>query len=297
MAKFLIVDDDPVSRMLVRHFLSPFGDCDMAYDGREALMAFRMALDDRRPYDLVCLDIMMPGTDGHAALDAIRKMEHERGILGSDGAKILMVTAIRDSKHCIRAFREGCESYITKPIRGDALVEQVRSLLGDLPLQPVQSRPEPVALTPEPEPPPPPANLARYLIVDDDGVCRELLKNILSPHGVCDLVHDGAEAIDAVRIALEDRVPYDLVCLDIMMPGVSGHEALVTIRDLEAEHGIHGSDGVKVIMTTALADSKHCIQAFREGCESYVTKPIDQSKLFKAMRQLGLFPAGAPASA
>jgi two-component system, chemotaxis family, chemotaxis protein CheY len=128
----------------------------------------------------------------------------------------------------------------------------------------------------------------RYLIVDDDGVCRELLKDILSRYGQCDFAYDGGEAIDAVRLALEDGDYYDLICLDIMMPGSSGHEALESIRELEEEHGARGSDQVRVIMTTALRDSKHCIRAFREGCEAYVTKPIDQRQLLAKMRELGL---------
>lgn len=84
------------------------------------------------------------------------------------------------------------------------------------------------------------------------------------------------------------KTSYDLVLIDIEMPGIDGHEVLDTIREMESRRGIHGSDGVKVIMTTALMDSKHCIRAFEEGCESYITKPIDEDELFGRMRELGL---------
>lgn len=126
--KFLIVDDDKLCRMLLESMLSPLGTCHTAYDGSEAINAFRVALDEGEPYDLVCLDIMMPSMDGHQVLDMIREIERRRGILGSDGVKVIMTTALCDSKHCIRAFREGCESYLTKPIREEQLLEQVRSL-------------------------------------------------------------------------------------------------------------------------------------------------------------------------
>ncbi len=292
MARFLIVDDDAVCRALMNEFLKPYGQCDLAYDGHEGLAAFRMALDRRQPYDLVCLDIMMPGSDGHQVLGSLRKMESERGIHGSDGVNVIMATALRDSQHCVRAFKEGCESYITKPIKEPDLLEQVKLLLGELPPKVVVSEAETEVSAPsqssnQPAP-------ARYLIVDDDRVCRELLGDTLKPYAQCDFAYDGAEAIDAVRLALEDGAHYDLVCLDIMMPGTSGHDALQGIRDLEASHGVRGSDAVKVIMTTALRDSQHCIQAFREGCESYVTKPIRESELFARMRQLGLLPAEDP---
>ena len=292
MVQFLIIDDDPTCRSLVELYLRPFGQCDLAHDGHEGLAAFRMALDRGQPYDLVCLDIMMPGIDGHDVLDSFRETERQRGILGSDGVKVIMTTALKDSKHCIKAFGEGCESYLTKPLRGQALLKQVELLLGRLPPKVESSEAETPVLSPSECPDQ--SALDRYLIVDDDRLCRVLLGDILEPYGQCDFAYDGGEAIDAVRLALEDGTPYDLICLDIMMPGTNGHDALQAIRNLESEHGVGGSDAVKVIMTTALRDSKHCVQSFREGCESYVTKPITEDELLTRMQQLGLLPAKDP---
>jgi len=135
----------------------------------------------------------------------------------------------------------------------------------------------------------------KFLIVDDDGVCRERLRDILAPYGSCEFARNGAEAIGAVRRALRRGEPYSLICLDIMMPEASGHEALEAIRRIEAEHGILGLDGTKVIMTTSLRESKHCVQAFREGCESYVVKPVEAEQLLGRMRELGLLPASPAA--
>ena len=75
-----------------------------------------------------------------------------------------------------------------------------------------------------------------------------------------------------------------------MMPGMDGHEALAAIRELEAQSGIRCTDGAKVIMTTALRDSKHCIQSFREGCECYVTKPVNHDEFFGKLQTLNLVP-------
>jgi len=289
--KFLIVDDDPICRRLAKTILEPYADCDLAFDGSEAIDAVRLALEDGHPYDLICMDIMMPGTDGHEALEAIRALEASLGIYGLDGVKIIMATALADSKHCIRAFREGCESYITKPLRAETLLEHMRSLLGWRPEKPPAPKAVKTPARPRPVPMRTPADLdhrPRYLIVDDDGVCRALLKTILSEYGQCTFAYDGQEAIDAVRLALEDDRPFDLICLDIMMPDVSGHEALAAIRRMEEERSVLGSEGAKIIMTTALRDAKHCVQSFREGCECYITKPIDENELLAKMLDLGL---------
>ncbi len=128
----------------------------------------------------------------------------------------------------------------------------------------------------------------RFLVVDDEPTSCELLRGFLSPYGNCDLAFDGREAIEAVRLALEQGRPYDLVCLDIMMGSVDGHEALQAIRLVEAQRGVYGADGTKIIMTTSLRDSKHIIRSFREGCESYINKPVKQSELLARMRDLGL---------
>lgn len=129
---------------------------------------------------------------------------------------------------------------------------------------------------------------ARYLIVDDEEICRELLAKMLGPWGQCDLARDGEEAIEIFRRARGEGRPYDLVCLDIMMPGLNGHEVLERIRALETEQGVYGLERTRVIMTTALADSKHLLQAFRDGCEAYVVKPFTQNDVLTAIRSFGL---------
>lgn len=286
MPRFLVCDDDPACRRLHQIFLAQYGECDLARDGQEAVAAFRKALKSGDRYDLVCLDLMMPGVDGHRALDAIRAIESEYSILGSNRTKVIVVTALRDSKQCVQVFREGCEGFLTKPVREADLIREVERLLGALPApsHPAQGT-DASAVESSLEKPAP---RARYLIVDDDAVCRMLLRDMLAPYAECDMAYDGREAIDAVRLAIDDGRPYDLICLDIMMPGLSGHETLEAIRQLESQRGVLGSDGVKVVMTTALRDAKHCTQAFREGCESYVIKPIREQHLLATLENLGV---------
>ena len=70
----------------------------------------------------------------------------------------------------------------------------------------------------------------RVLIVEDDFVSRKILHNILLDYGECDIAADGKEAVEAFKLALDDNTPYDLICMDIMMPRMNGQEALLQIQ-------------------------------------------------------------------
>jgi len=126
--KILIVEDEMSSQRLLEQLLSSYGECTVAKDGDEGLAAFRLAWQDRQPFDLVCLDIMMPCTDGLQVLKEIRQDEAQRGISGRDGVKIIMVTALSDSKHILQAFRDQCEVYLIKPVDSHKLREKIKLL-------------------------------------------------------------------------------------------------------------------------------------------------------------------------
>lgn len=131
--------------------------------------------------------------------------------------------------------------------------------------------------------------IMKTLIVEDDFLSRSLLSTLLSEYGVCHVAVNGQEALNAVERGLVENDPYELICLDIMMPVMDGQQALQKIRKLEEEHGIGGLDTAKVIMVTAADDSKNIMRAFRQGqCEAYLTKPLDREKLITHIRDLGL---------
>lgn len=128
----------------------------------------------------------------------------------------------------------------------------------------------------------------RTLIVEDDFTARKLLQIYLREVGDCFVAVNGKEAVEAFAQGLTDDEPYDLICLDIMMPEMGGIEALKIIREIEEQHGINGLEKVKVIMTTASDQPGHIFSAFRSGCEAYIVKPVRKSKLFEEMQDLGL---------
>ncbi len=131
----------------------------------------------------------------------------------------------------------------------------------------------------------------RVLIAEDDLTSRKFLFKFLSKYGECDLVVDGLEALDAFLISLKDNKPYDLICLDIMMPKVDGVKVLKHIRDLETQKGIIPKKRSKIIMTTALAETQFVQNAFDIGCDAYAAKPIDTDKFIEVLKKLELISA------
>lgn len=129
----------------------------------------------------------------------------------------------------------------------------------------------------------------KCLIVEDDFISRRIMKELLTPYCECDIAVNGEEAVTSFRMAHEGKRPYDLICMDIMMPGVDGAEALKQIRQCEREMAIPSQLEVKVLMTTALDDPKTVIDSFyRGGATSYLVKPISKQRLVRELRSFGL---------
>jgi len=128
----------------------------------------------------------------------------------------------------------------------------------------------------------------RTLIVEDDPTSSLLLREILKGYGPASTASDGVQAVKAVTAAIDEGTPFDLICLDVMMPEMDGSTALDAIRDLEQKKGLIGRHASKIIMTTALKDSKTIIGSYRSMCDRYIVKPIDKNKLLGDLRELGL---------
>ncbi|HAJ78374.1 MAG TPA: response regulator [Fibrobacteres bacterium] len=123
--KFLIVEDDFVSYTVLEKILSAFGMSVIATDGLSAVKTFESALKANEYFDLICLDIMLPGADGQNVLKQIREIEEKKGIFGKDKTRIVMVTALNDNKNILEAFRSQCEGYIVKPISKEKMIDQL----------------------------------------------------------------------------------------------------------------------------------------------------------------------------
>lgn len=128
----------------------------------------------------------------------------------------------------------------------------------------------------------------KILIVEDDFTSRLLLQEVLKTYGTVELAVDGQEAVAAYKTAVEAGEPYRLICLDIMMPVKDGHQTLKEIRALEEEKGILSSQGVKIIMTTALSDPRNVMDSYHGLCDAYIIKPVDRAALINELVRLGI---------
>lgn len=123
----LIVEDEFLSRKVLRSFLMTLFEVDIVVNGREAVEAFKLAHTEGHPYELILMDIMMPEVDGIEALNRIRTMEEEGNL--SPKAKVIMTTALDDPQTVIKTFYDGeASAYIVKPVAKEKLYSELEKL-------------------------------------------------------------------------------------------------------------------------------------------------------------------------
>ena len=130
----------------------------------------------------------------------------------------------------------------------------------------------------------------KCLIVEDDPISCRIMEKLLSKHGGNSTTADNGQiAVEKFSQALENKTPYKLVMMDIMMPEVDGLVAVQKIREMERSLGIKEEQQVKIIMTTALSDPRTVMKALYEvQANSYLFKPIDPQKLVVELHALKL---------
>jgi len=126
----------------------------------------------------------------------------------------------------------------------------------------------------------------KILIVEDDFVSSKLLETILSSIGTCKVAENGNMAVDMIEKSLTEKSPYDLICLDIMLPELDGHDVLKRLREVEEQQ--EKTEPANVIMITSLGDSENIKKSFGGKAEAYLVKPIYKDKLIETIRRLGL---------
>ena len=236
----LVVDDEPVIRNIARDMLRTLGyQVLLAEDGRTAIDLYRARGD---AIDLVILDLVMPGMNGTDVLRALKRMDSESRVLIASGFHLDMdMPDVR---------REGASGFLSKPFILAGLSQAVAAALDSRPVT---------------------AGALRVLVADDASVNREVTAAMLGElgHGAV-VVENGREAVSRVL-----REPFDLVLMDMEMPGMNGLEATAAIRAEESR----GGAGLPVVALTghdSAEDRQRCEAA---GMNGYLVKPISIASL------------------
>ncbi|MCM0044099.1 MAG: two-component system response regulator OmpR [Burkholderiaceae bacterium] len=132
-----------------------------------------------------------------------------------------------------------------------------------------------------------PGTQTRLLVVDDDARLRELLKRFLTDSGFA--VHAAASAVEMNRLWIRER--YDLLVLDLMLPGEDGMSICARLRN--------GGDRTPIIMLTAKGEDADRIAGLESGADDYLPKPFNPRELLARIsavlrRAVPDDPPGAP---
>jgi len=126
--------------------------------------------------------------------------------------------------------------------------------------------------------------VATILVVDDDPSVRQLVGDVLDLEGYeVRVAADGYEALREIEAARPD-----CVVLDVMMPGMSGHEVLARIREAD------GGPALPVVMLTAFADDEQAWRAWTGGVDYFLAKPFDPEQLTRCLEYLFADTPAAP---
>jgi len=262
----LIVDDNVTNRRVLQGMLNRWGMRPTAVEGgRAALQALEIAKSTARSFPLILLDGQMPEMDGFTLAEIIQKDSQ------LVGAAIMMLTSAGHVGDAARCRELGISAYLVKPIRQGELLSSIRHILqktAELKPVPLVTR-HTLRET---------QNRARILLAEDNAVNQTLAVRLLEKRGyVVSVAGDGRAAVAAV-----EKDSFDLVLMDIQMPGMDGFEATAAIRKKEERTGGH----LPIVAMTAHAlkgDQERCVAA---GMDGYVSKPIRTAELFSAIEGL-----------
>jgi signal transduction histidine kinase/CheY-like chemotaxis protein len=268
----LVIDDNATNRHILLEWLRGWQmKATEAGDGVEAMSALWDAAARGRPYVLVLLDARMPDTDGLALAAEIRK----RAELSA--TRIILLTSGDRPTDWARTRELRIDASLLKPIQQDELLERIYQVMsrtqGDLP---GEARP---SAEREPATAPASAHAPLYVLVaEDDEFSARFIEQLLARAGHrVRLTTNGREAL---RLAEEGI--FDMLLLDIHMPGLDGFGVVGAIRERERAAGGH----LPVIALTARSrkeDRERCLAA---GMDDFVTKPVAAAALLAAIDQL-----------
>src|SRR6266404_410215 len=263
----LIVDDNFTNRRILLDMLTRWGMRPTAVEsGLAAMKELQMAKSTGSLFSLILLDSQMPDMDGFALAEQIQKDP------GLGPMEILMLTSAGQLGDAARCRELGICAYLVKPFHQAELLEAICQTINkkgvpakDLPLVTRHTLRED-------------EHRPRILLAEDNLVNQTLAVRLLEKRGyLVKVTGDGRSAVEAVETG-----QFDVVLMDIQMPGMDGFEATAAIRATEKIKGGH----IPIIALTAHAlkgDEEDCITS---GMDGYVSKPIRAIELVSTIEKL-----------
>lgn len=264
--RVLVVDDNPTMRNVLTNLLHAWGAVTAAVaDGPSALGALKRTREGGAPFRIAVLDMQMPGMNGLELARIIRDADMLRE------TRLMLCCSMGHQIDTKTMFHHNISACLAKPVRQSELFECLTMVLsGTVTTLPVDE--EAVSRLSRQCP----AVGSQILLVEDNITNQRVTLGILKKMGLCaDTVANGLEALRAL-----EEVPYDLVLMDVQMPGMNGFEAAERIRDPGSDVLCHG---IPIIAMTAHAlegDRERCLAA---GMNDYIAKPFDPLVLAQAL--------------
>jgi CheY-like chemotaxis protein len=227
---------------------------------------FELTRKDGKPFAIALLDFQMPDMDGFEVAAHIQA----RPELAA--TTIMMISSAGQRGDAARCKELGVAAYLTKPIRQSVLLDAMLAVL----INP-GARAAPAALVTRHSIRESPRPL-HVLLAEDNPVNRLVAVRMLEKRGHTVVsAGDGREALAALN-----REPFDVILMDVQMPGMDGLEATAHIRKAEVGTGRH----VPIVALTAHAmreDRERCLSA---GMDAYLTKPFTSGDLYDALEKV-----------
>jgi CheY-like chemotaxis protein/HPt (histidine-containing phosphotransfer) domain-containing protein len=259
--RVLVVDDHAGSRTVLAELLAGWGiETTVANDGRDALDLLRAQAGGATPFDVALVDMHMPNLDGMGLARVLQSTGSHPDL------KLILLSSMSTPDDMQAAHDAGFGRVVAKPVRKSELRQ---ALLG-------------ISASPTESPRLTPALNAHILVVEDNAVNQEVIGQMLRSLGCRVQVSSGGLA--GLR-ALCDK-HFDMVLMDIQMPGMDGVEALNRFRQPKTgRYSFLTPTDTPVIAVTANAlegDEKRFLGL---GFDGYLSKPFRQSQLLAMLTQ------------
>lgn len=266
--RFLVIDDSGFTRKMIRNALDAHGIKNVV-EAKDAVEGLALLRTPGIVIDAILVDQEMPILSG---TDFTRILRSD-STLPNPQVPVIMVTALADQGHVVEARKAGVDAFIAKPFSAESLYQHLLAALEGI----KQKRPPSEAVILEEER----GEFSRltFLVIDDSGVARRIVRNALAAIGAKQVVEaeDGAAGLAALRDA---RPPIDVVLVDREMPVFDGLQFAWVVR-----HDKNlGNPEVPIVMISGLAEKSHILDAKNAGVNAFVPKPFSPEQLREHIR-------------